>query len=273
MLLGLVLGLVGLISGCVLIEEPAGTRLFQSTFQVEEPVLLGEQRLVASWFVPARVRLTERLFQVSGRTQAGKRKRLPTRLVLRLVFTDAETGEAFKRFRMLIDRSLENGFRKAKKFPKSIPAGSIAMLTVEPVGDRLPAGTTLTICLDAVDKRTELLAFPSCAVGTAAATLGGIQQSVFTGRCATSGCHDAVTAEQDLVLEAGSSFSNLVGVASRESPGELLVRPGDADRSYLVKKLRGSAPIGGKMPLGGPFLSDQEIAGVVEWIENGADDN
>ena len=54
----------------------------------------------------------------------------------------------------------------------------------------------------------------------------------------------------------------------------LRVDPGKPDDSYLVQKLRGSATInGGRMPLGGPFLSHDAIAGIVEWIDNGAREN
>ena len=245
-------------------------RLVEAALRLEQPIAEGERRVVATWFVPGKIRLEDRLLQVSGRLGG---KRLPAELVLRVEIADGETGEVSKRYRMILDRSLEDGFRKSKKFPGSVAAGSFVTVTVEPLGEKLASGTEITVCVDAVAKRNELARFRSCAVGDAAATLVTIQRSILSGRCATSGCHDAVTAEEGLVLESGRSFGELVGVRSNESPSELRVRPGDPGRSYLVKKLRGSASIGGRMPLGGPFLSDEEIAGVVEWIQNGAADD
>jgi hypothetical protein len=40
--------------------------------------------------------------------------------------------------------------------------------------------------------------------------------------------------------------------------------------SIIVKKLKGTAAFGARMPFGGPYLSEDEIAVVVQWIMNGA---
>lgn len=40
--------------------------------------------------------------------------------------------------------------------------------------------------------------------------------------------------------------------------------------SVLVRKLKGTATFGSRMPLGGPYLSDAEIRTVVQWIMEGA---
>ena len=40
--------------------------------------------------------------------------------------------------------------------------------------------------------------------------------------------------------------------------------------SVIVRKLKGTAAFGSRMPLGGPFLSDAEIQIVVQWIMSGA---
>ena len=93
-------------------------------------------------------------------------------------------------------------------------------------------------------------------------------------RCATSGCHDAATASQGLVLEAGLTHANTVDVASEQMPSLDRIEPGSPDLSYLVKKLRGDPDIvGARMPLVGSPLSSAEIAAIEAWIEDGADDN
>lgn len=244
--------------------------MFEASWRLDQEIVEGQEALVAAWVVPGRVKLGERLLQVSGRLRAEDQTPLPREVVVRVEIQSLETGRIRKRYRQIVDRSPEDGFREAKKLPKSVAEGSLIKLTVEPFGAELPGGTGITLCLDVVRKRNQLDDFASCAVGDAASTLSGIQLGVFSGRCATSGCHDSATAENGLVLEAGQSLANLIDVPVTQSPAESRVRPGDPDRSYLVKKLRGTNRIGGRMPLGGPFLSDEEIAGVVEWIEHGA---
>jgi hypothetical protein len=113
----------------------------------------------------------------------------------------------------------------------------------------------------------------ACEVASAP-TLSELQASIFTPTCATGGCHDSATASQGLVLEAGQMHGNTVGVPSEQSPGLDRIEPGSPNLSYLVRKLRGDASIiGGRMPLGGPFLSPQEIAEIEAWIEDGGQDN
>lgn len=257
--------------GCAL---PRGdeARVFEASWRLSEEIPEGVETSVASWGVPARVKLGNRLLQVSGRLEAGVEADLPFEVVVRVAIVNLSTGQVRKSFRVILERSPENGFRKAKKFPKAVASDSLVTVSLEPIGGGLPAGVGIELCLDLVERRDDLEEFGSCAAGQAATTLSGIQTSVFSGRCATSGCHDSVSAEQGLILEAGQAWEHLVDAPVTQAPGERRVRPGDPTRSYLVRKLRGTNSIGGRMPLGGPFLTEEEIAGVVEWIENGARD-
>lgn len=71
-----------------------------------------------------------------------------------------------------------------------------------------------------------------------------------------------------------NAYGNLVNVAAAGKAGAVRVVPGNPDASYLVQKLEGTAGIaGGRMPLGGPFLSASQIAVVREWIAAGALNN
>ena len=108
-------------------------------------------------------------------------------------------------------------------------------------------------------------------------TLAQIQASIFTPRCTL--CHDGSQPANGILpgamnLNAGASFASLVNVASQEQPSVLRVAPGNADASYLVRKLEGSAGITGqRMPFGGPFLDAAAIAQVRAWIAAGAPNN
>jgi len=102
------------------------------------------------------------------------------------------------------------------------------------------------------------------------ATLTAIQASVFTPVC--SGCHPPNGGGQD--LRAGHSWASIVNVNSSEQPALKRVKPGDPDNSYLVRKLAGGPGItGSRMPLGGPFLSAEELQLIRQWISEGALDN
>ncbi len=110
---------------------------------------------------------------------------------------------------------------------------------------------------------------------TSAPTLSQLQSSIFTPSCALSGCHNAATASQGLVLASGLTFGNIVGVPSQQMPSLDRIEPGDPDLSYLVRKVRGDSSItGGRMPLNGPpFLTEQQIQDIEDWVEAGASNN
>jgi len=106
-------------------------------------------------------------------------------------------------------------------------------------------------------------------------------QPIFNDNCII--CHAGAGAPQGLDLQAQFSFNNLVGVESKEVTPDLRVNPGNSDPceggSYLVEKISG-CPLGSgiprvgvRMPLGGPFLSEDEILLIMEWIDLGAPNN
>lgn len=72
---------------------------------------------------------------------------------------------------------------------------------------------------------------------------------------------------------ANDSFNALVNVASIQVGSLNRVTPGDPDNSYLIHKLEGTQASGGRMPQGGPFLSQASIDMVRQWITDGALNN
>jgi hypothetical protein len=111
--------------------------------------------------------------------------------------------------------------------------------------------------------------------GGAAFTFSQIQVEIFTPTCAKALCHDSAMLANSLVLEAGQSYGNLVDRPADGNSTFDRVEPGDPERSYLIKKLRGDADITGeRMPFDGPpFLTNEQIAGIAGWIRAGAPDN
>lgn len=102
-----------------------------------------------------------------------------------------------------------------------------------------------------------------------AATLASIQANVFNPSCVV--CHSGASAPLGLRLDAASSFTALVGVASSQNSSFQLVAPGNPDASYLIKKLEGTAAEGEQMPLGGPSVPQSTINFVRQWITDGAE--
>lgn len=95
-------------------------------------------------------------------------------------------------------------------------------------------------------------------------------------RCAIGGCHSVATAQASLVLVRGQFHGAVVNQASRLKGGEVLVRPGDADNSWLVVLLRDDvARRAGfaRMPLGSGALRPNQVANIVNWINRGAPDD
>lgn len=102
------------------------------------------------------------------------------------------------------------------------------------------------------------------------ATLANIQARIFTPICTV--CHIGAAAPQGLRLDEVNAFNDLVNVPSRET-GLLRVNPFNPDLSYLVHKVEGTQSVGGQMPLGGPFLTDEQKGWIRQWIADGALEN
>lgn len=103
-------------------------------------------------------------------------------------------------------------------------------------------------------------------------TLQSIQDNVFTPICAQ--CHTGPESQNlpsgQNLGSAAASFANLVDVPSIEQPAIFRVASGDADNSYLIQKLDGTAAVGSRMPLGGPFLDTETVEVIRSWIDQGA---
>jgi len=100
-------------------------------------------------------------------------------------------------------------------------------------------------------------------------TFTNVQATALVSCGISSTCHTAAGAA-GLSLDEDVAYSELVDVESSTASGEILVIPGDADGSYLVRKLEEAADIvGDPMPPDAP-LDASAIALVREWIDAGA---
>jgi mono/diheme cytochrome c family protein len=108
-------------------------------------------------------------------------------------------------------------------------------------------------------------------VAAPAVSLATLQANLFGPVC--SGCHSGVGAalpgSMNLTSQA-STAAALINVTSLEVPSLKRVLPGDPANSYVVHKISGTQTVGGRMPLGGAALSQQQIDDVKAWIQAGA---
>jgi len=87
--------------------------------------------------------------------------------------------------------------------------------------------------------------------------------------CGFGSCHGSGAGQLDIT--ADTTPADLVNVESRQLDGALLVIPGDAEQSYLIRKLVGTSDIeGGPMPLPNGGLDPDRIQMVRDWINTGA---
>ena len=101
-------------------------------------------------------------------------------------------------------------------------------------------------------------------------------QPMLDRRCSIGGCHSLATAQAGLRLDAAASYESLVGVPSTLRPQFLRVAPGDAPNSWLVRMIGDdpAARLGHqRMPLSSLPLTPNQIATIVNWIEQGAPRN
>ena len=263
--------------GCALVFSGNDFQRLKTFFKLTEALAQGEATVVHTWFFPAKVGVKKRWVEVSGRATAPEGGTLPARATVVARFEDLDSGKKLQTVTLKLKFAGDGSFSAKKKIKKDVAAGSLMMVTIMPVGGDLEVGTELTMCVDLAASKGDLKKLPACAAGggnSGPATLTELQTDIFTPTCDKFGCHNADSARAGLVLAAGMSFAELVNEPSSQQPAFDRVEPGDPENSYLVKKLRGDADItADRMPEGGPFLTDAQIARVISWIEHGAEDN
>lgn len=100
-----------------------------------------------------------------------------------------------------------------------------------------------------------------------------IQRDVFDRRCTF--CHYGANASGRLDLTGEFSYQSMVGVPSNQSGQYLRVDPGHPEDSYLIIKLAEGDPrrLQDRMPRDGPYMSEEEIKYIADWIYWGALDD
>jgi mono/diheme cytochrome c family protein len=108
-------------------------------------------------------------------------------------------------------------------------------------------------------------------------TLASIFANIFSPHCAY--CHSPGNAGDGAVgvdlSSPEASFNTLVNIKAVPPSTLMRVDPDHPELSYLINKLTGNGMASGsRMPYDGPpYLSDQQIQTISDWITNGAQNN
>jgi hypothetical protein len=121
------------------------------------------------------------------------------------------------------------------------------------------------------------------AAGCPSVSLSTNIQPIFNRSCSQSAaCHAGGSPPQDLNLQVGQTYGQTVGVRATEKAGEIRVKPGKPDDSFLIKKIEFTPGTPGlQMPVGCPgaptqgavCLSPDDIAAIRQWITDCAPNN
>jgi hypothetical protein len=87
--------------------------------------------------------------------------------------------------------------------------------------------------------------------------------------CAQSGCH--ADGQGDLKLTTAAELVAATDdVAAPAMPSEKRIVAGSPQTSYLLARLSSTQPEKTRMPSGGPYLTDAQVAEIAAWICDGA---
>lgn len=101
------------------------------------------------------------------------------------------------------------------------------------------------------------------------ATYSGVSQIFFAQFC--TGCHAGSSPSRGLDLSPSVAHEQMVKRSSAQRAALFLVEPGDAARSYVLRKIVGGPNIvGRRMPRGRPARPPEEIDIIRQWIDEGA---
>src|SRR5262249_31768364 len=99
---------------------------------------------------------------------------------------------------------------------------------------------------------------------------------VMPNGCQAGGCHGPGSPNFYTLSDAPSMKAAWVNQKSGEVPTMNRVTPGDVDQSYVLYKVcdeqkdAGVSGTGDQMPQGGPYLSEEQVCALANWIKAGA---
>ena len=99
-----------------------------------------------------------------------------------------------------------------------------------------------------------------------------VQEIFVRTRCADATCHRIGQAGLTLLPNAAQNYANIVNVTADRERQFLLIKPFDAENSYIMIRLQDRQEVGVSMPPG-VTLDSIDMTNLTNWINNGALNN
>ena len=135
----------------------------------------------------------------------------------------------------------------------------------------LVAGLMITSCGETSECASTEIDCDGVCIPSIAATAEDVSAKVFEKGCAGSVCHKGNNPPEGLWLDNIEALRTAIDRFSSQDPSIKLIAPGDAENSYIVRKMRNTdiTELTDMMP---PFTSlcEPKIKAVEDWINGGA---
>jgi len=101
-----------------------------------------------------------------------------------------------------------------------------------------------------------------------------VWEGIIQNSCAVSSCHGNGAVSGGMNLDRDNMLQNTVNVVSSQDSSRFRINPGNAEESYLYRKIDPNlSHSGAAMPRNAPSLSSAELEIIRTWINEGAQDN
>jgi len=159
--------------GCVFLT---GQQIQDLRFLLKTSTALpaGQLTEVYSSIYPGALKLRKNFVKISGQLQAPGGDNLPSQINLRVVSLDAKTARKYYQFSLALKVGSDGSFSGIKKWKKNLVPNTLQMFLVEPRGGAIPAGTTVSLCIEVVKRKAEASGDGTCSSGSGSTDSGGV---------------------------------------------------------------------------------------------------
>jgi plastocyanin len=162
---GVALWVAALTTSCSPLFQKAGFQAATLHFTIDRALAPDQTAEIESLLHLHAIRTRGLIVQISGVLRAPANEPLPT--LIDLTVTTSDRSRLLDRIDLPIAVRAGGGFIERQRLASDLPAGARLRFSIEPRGIAIPRGTTLWICIDAVEDRAALASLTDCSGGGA----------------------------------------------------------------------------------------------------------
>lgn len=151
-----------LASACILQFENGMFQTMTLHFSLSEELPQAESTLVHSIHYPHEVQVRRKWVRISGALMPPAGAAAPDEIRIASRFEDAETARLAGNLKANAKIAADGSFSVRSRIKKNVAADTLQLITAEPRGADLPAGTKIWLCIDIVNKKKDLASLPDC---------------------------------------------------------------------------------------------------------------